>query len=66
MSSDEHAVLRAHLSPSINDESEQGWEDVTYAALGNLLKTCLSKGGKQRVAQVNSQIKSLQDVGKLK
>lgn len=50
MADEEHALLRVHLSPHVDDESELGWEDVTYAALGNLLKTCLSKG-KQSAAQ---------------
>lgn len=46
MTQEEYDVLRMHLSPFVDDESEHGWEDVTNAAMTNLLKTCLSKGGK--------------------
>ncbi len=55
-----------HLSPYVDDESEHGWEDVTYTSMSSLLKTCLSKGGKSGAAQVTNQIKTLQDVSKLK
>ena len=55
-----------HLSPTIDDESEHGWQEVTNAAMTSLLKTCLAKGGKSAATNVSSQIKNLQDVGKLK
>lgn len=51
MTDEEYDILRMHLSPFVDDESENGWEDVTYAAMTSLLKTCLAKGGgKQNVA----------------
>ena len=55
MNEEEYEILRMHLSPHVDDESEHGWEDVTNASMTNLLKTCLAKTGKQaNVAQVSS------------
>jgi Bardet-Biedl syndrome 9 protein len=54
MNSEEYDILRMHLSPSIDDDSEHGWEDVTNAAMTSLLKTCLSKGGKNAATNVSS------------
>ena len=70
MTNDEYDVLRMHMSPHIDDDSEHGWEEITNAGMTHLLKTCLSKGGAQgsaaKVQNVNSQIKVLQDINKLK
>jgi len=71
MSEEEYDVLRMHLSPHIDDESEHGWEEITNANMTHLLKTCLTKGaasGKASAAAstVSSQIKVLADIGKLK
>lgn len=73
LTDEEYEDFRAHLSPHVDDESEQGWEDVTNAAMTNLLKTCLSKAGGKGGSgagaaqqQTTNQIKTLQDVGKLK
>ena len=46
MTEEEYEVLKMHLSPHVDDESEHGWEDVTNAGMTSLLKTCLAKGGK--------------------
>lgn len=60
MTDDEHEMLKMHMSPEIDDESEHGWEEVTNAAMTSLLKTCLSKGGSKGAAtNVSSQIKTL-------
>jgi Bardet-Biedl syndrome 9 protein len=37
-------VLRAHLSPSVSDSLEQGWEERTDAALTHLLRVLASGG----------------------
>eukprot|EP00347_Sterkiella_histriomuscorum_P008020 403346677 len=71
LTEEEYEAFRMHLSPYIDDESEQGWEDITNAAMTNLLKTCLAKGGKagganSNLQQASNQIKTLQDVAKLK
>ena len=54
MTDEEHEILRMHLSPNIDDDSEHGWEDVTNAAMTSLLKTCLAKGGKSGAISVSS------------
>lgn len=46
MNAEEYEILKAHLSPVIDDESEHGWEESTNASMTALLKTCLAKGGK--------------------
>lgn len=45
LTDEEYEAFRVHLSPYVDDEGEQGWEDVTSASMTNLLKTCLSKPG---------------------
>ncbi len=66
MTNEEHDLLRMHLSPHVDDESEHGWEEITNANMTHLLKTCLAKGGKSATTNVNSQIKALTDISKLK
>ena len=66
MTEEEHSILKMHLSPHVDDESEHGWEEITNASMTHLLKTCLAKGGKPSTTNVNSQIKALTDIGKLK
>jgi Bardet-Biedl syndrome 9 protein len=47
LTEEEYEAFRMNLSPYVaDDDCEQGWEDVTNAAMTNLLKTCLAKGGK--------------------
>ena len=66
MSDESYDILRMHLSPHVDDESEHGWEEITNAGMTHLLKTCLSKGGKSGATNVNNQIKALPDINKLK
>lgn len=66
MTEEEHNILRMHLSPHVDDESEHGWEEITNTGMTSLLKTSLAKGGKSAATSVNSQIKALTDITKLK
>jgi Bardet-Biedl syndrome 9 protein len=66
MSEDEYEALKMHLSPFVDDESEHGWEEITNASMTHLLKTSLAKGGKPSTTNINSQIKALTDISKLK
>ena len=45
MSTEEYDIMKAHLSPYVDDESEHGWEEIANAGMTSLLKTCLSKSG---------------------
>ena len=65
MTSEEYDILRYHLTPHIDDYSEFGWEELTYAAMTNLLRTCLAKSSKDKNTQ-QTAIKPLTDIGKLK
>ena len=40
-----YGALAAHLSPLVNDNVDQGWEEATDAAITHLLRTVLSKKG---------------------
>lgn len=68
MTEEEYEILKSHLSPHIDDDSEHGWEEITNAAMTSLLKGCFSKGvsGGISAQQVSTVIKPLSDVGKLK
>jgi Bardet-Biedl syndrome 9 protein len=54
MTEEEYDILRMHLSPYVDDQSEHGWEEITNAGMTHLLKTCLAKGGKSAPMNVNS------------
>lgn len=43
---DNYGVLFAHLSPTVDDNTEQGWEECTDAAMTHLLRTTLAKSAK--------------------
>jgi len=43
---DSFEVLRAHLSPDVEDNQEQGWEELTDAAMTHLLRTVLAKSSR--------------------
>lgn len=58
-------VLQAHLSPSVADNAEQGWEECTDAAMTHLLRTCLAKSAKDTAA-VPQPLAVPQDTTKLK
>lgn len=62
---DSFELLKHHLSAEINDLDDYGWEEKTYAAMTNLLKTCLAKSSKEASAS-NASIKKLPDTSKLK
>jgi Bardet-Biedl syndrome 9 protein len=68
MTGEEYELLKSHLSPHIDDDSENGWEEITNAAMTSLLKGCLSKGSSGGInsQSVSSVIKPLTDIGKLK
>lgn len=53
LTDEDYEAFKMHLSPYVDDESEQGWEDITNAAMTNLLKTCLAKGGSKGQANNN-------------
>jgi len=40
-------LIRAHLSPEVADNTEQGWEEITDAAMTHLLRTSLAKSAKE-------------------
>lgn len=46
MNDEEYEILRMHLSPHVDDDSENGWEEITNASMTTLLRTCLVKQGK--------------------
>ncbi|XP_071942795.1 protein PTHB1-like [Antedon mediterranea] len=50
-------VLQAALSHHVPVQSEQGWEEVTDAALTNLLRTCLAKSAKDQAANPVSLVR---------
>merc|ERR1712060_696610 len=60
-------LLRAHLSPEVDDSSpEQGWEERTDCAVMALLRTALAKGSGGDTAFAPSTLKPLTDTSKLK
>eukprot|EP00455_Lapot_gusevi_P002755 TRINITY_DN11132_c0_g1_i3.p1 TRINITY_DN11132_c0_g1~~TRINITY_DN11132_c0_g1_i3.p1 ORF type:complete len:360 (-),score=112.53 TRINITY_DN11132_c0_g1_i3:30-1109(-) len=58
-------TLSSYLSPVINDELEQGWEECTDAALGCLLRTLLAKNARDQ-ANVAQPLSVAKDTAKLK
>mmetsp|Transcript_27459 Transcript_27459/g.26542 ORF Transcript_27459/g.26542 Transcript_27459/m.26542 type:complete len:91 (-) Transcript_27459:26-298(-) len=65
-SAEEYDLMRCFFCAKIDNENEQGWEELVNASMTHLLKTCLSKGGASAAQNINSQIKTLADVSKLK
>lgn len=65
ISDESFELLKHHLSADIHDFDEWGWEEHTYAAMTNLLKTSLAKSSKESNAS-NASIKKLADTTKLK
>ena len=60
-------VLTCHFSPCVEDSnSEIGWEETTYISITGLLKTSLAKSSKEQSAVINSNLKPLTDISKLK
>lgn len=62
---DNFDVLQAHLSPLVDDNSEQGWEECTDAAMTHLLRTTLAKSAKDTAA-VPQPLTVPSDTSKLK
>jgi hypothetical protein len=54
LTDDEAGTLHAHLSPVVLGAQDQGWEELTYASLTHLLRTTLTKPGKQEAAGTSS------------
>ena len=59
--------LKLFLSPQVDDESEDGWEELTYLSLSQCLKVCMN-GGQQMDYEVEggNKIKQFKDTDKLK
>nr|KAG5713637.1 hypothetical protein BaRGS_024685 [Batillaria attramentaria] len=65
MTDDEFKVLENSISPVISDSTEQGWQEMTDAAVTHLLRTVLAKSAKD--AAVNpSPLAIPSDTGKVK
>eukprot|EP00795_Rhopilema_esculentum_P013477 gene13477-4356_t len=65
MNDKQFEVLQSCLSPVVSDSDEQGWEEITDAAITHLLRTCLAKSSKDQ----NTTIQALampKDTAKLK
>ncbi|KAK3251108.1 hypothetical protein CYMTET_39543 [Cymbomonas tetramitiformis] len=60
-------LLRGYLSPVVEDSIDQGWEEVTEAAMTHLLRTALAKSSKESAgANMPLTMASLTDTSKLK
>ena len=59
-------MLRSYFSPLIDNNSEDGWEEVTLASITHLLKYSLSGQGKSLVLAGTTKITELTDTIKLK
>jgi len=60
-------ALRAHLSPLVSSDDDQGWQERTDAALTHALRTSLGKSGKENAGGVGSNALAMpQDTSKLK
>lgn len=59
------AVLCSHLSSSVVDSLECGWEEITDAAMTHLLRTCLAKSAKES-AMITSDLQMAPDTSKVK
>lgn len=59
-------VLRGYLSPSANDAqgTEPGWEELTEASLGQLVRAVLTKDGDTKIGA--QQVAEIQDTVRLK
>ena len=44
---DDAEILEAHLTPIVDEAQDQGWQERVDAALTQLLRTTLSKSGKE-------------------
>ncbi|PFX24103.1 protein PTHB1-like [Stylophora pistillata] len=65
MSDKDFEVLQTALSPEVSESQEQGWEEITDAAITHLLRTCLAKSAKDQAVGV-SAMKIPKDTSKLK
>nr|CAD7463701.1 unnamed protein product [Timema tahoe] len=65
-SSEDFSDLEAALSSSVHHFHEQGWEEVTDAALAFLLRTSLAKSHKEKQRVTNSTVESMKDTTKFK
>jgi len=65
MTDKDFEVLQTALSPEVSESEEQGWEEITDAAITHLLRTCLAKSAKDQAVGV-SAMKIPKDTSKLK
>ncbi|EDV26341.1 uncharacterized protein TRIADDRAFT_22294 [Trichoplax adhaerens] len=61
----EFRILEATLSPIVIDLRDQGWEELTDAAITHLLRTCLAKSAKDQAVNL-PPLKIPSDTQKLK
>ncbi|PNF32018.1 hypothetical protein B7P43_G06546 [Cryptotermes secundus] len=66
VSEEDYSDLQAALPSTVYDAEEQGWEEVTDAALSHLLRTSLAKGSKtsQHLAQI--ALEPMKDITRFK
>ena len=55
LTAQERSILQSHLCPDLKDGIEQGWEETVNSSILYLLKTTLSKNGKES-ASLNASI----------
>ncbi|XP_068751344.1 protein PTHB1-like isoform X1 [Montipora capricornis] len=65
MSDKDFEVLQSALSPEVSESEDQGWEEITDAAITHLLRTCLAKSAKDQAVGI-SGMKIPKDTSKLK
>eukprot|EP00941_MAST-03F_sp_MAST-3F-sp1_P002572 g2572.t1 len=66
MKNDDFVVLQATISPLIDDNEQQGWEERTDAAVVYLLKTVLAKNRKEGTVSTAAPITLMKKTSKLK
>ncbi|XP_031552881.1 protein PTHB1-like [Actinia tenebrosa] len=65
MSDKEFEVLETVMSPIVSQTEDQGWEEMTDAAISHLLRTCLSKSAKDQAVGI-TPLAMPKDTSKLK
>ena len=67
LDAEDDALLAAHLTPTVDETPDQGWQERTDAALTHLLRSGLSKAGKEGgAAQQVTSLSRPPDAAKLK
>ncbi|XP_067018157.1 protein PTHB1-like [Acropora muricata] len=65
MSDKDFEILQTVLSPEVSESEDQGWEEITDAAITHLLRTCLAKSAKDQAVGL-AAMKIPKDTSKLK